>query len=245
MKITEATASALGELWTELEPGVSGSRSFEEAAQRLADSLYEHFRDSVVLARVFVTVPFGRLPAAHQEFVRRLARRAGGLGALSEATPVLSLVGTHGAETDWNNRRRSKDHVGIPLISSSFVGAIPMISRLLREMGVPMKWMDTHAPGVIVRTIGANSGLFFVHDAAEAEDDQGRKIIAAQDFVAKYGVRSVFGTGGAYPDGNMVAIVLFCRDSFTRSVAERFLDLGLLFKLSTSRFVRRESVFSA
>ena len=37
----------------------------------------------------------------------------------------------------------------------------------------------------------------------------GRKIIAAQDFVAAHGVSSVFGIGGAYSTGQMVVIVLF------------------------------------
>jgi hypothetical protein len=129
MKIEQTTSSTITEVWANLEPRIQQSKCLEEAAQEMATALHNQFTESVALARVFLTVSFDSLPPTNNEFVRKLAELAGAASGLKGTTPVLSLIGTHGQESDWNDRRRSKGHMGIPLISSAFVGAIPMISR--------------------------------------------------------------------------------------------------------------------
>ena len=145
---------------------------------------------------------------------------------------------------DWNDRRKSKRHGGIPLISAEFVDGIPMIARLLRELGVPLDWIDSHDARRLVTTIGSTVGLFFVEDAARAMDDQGRKVIPAVDFVFAYGVKSVFGTGGAYSGGQMLVVVVFCRDPVARVTAEVFLPLVDLFRAKTATLVAPAKVFA-
>ena len=86
--------------------------------------------------------------------------------------------------------------------------------------------------------------MFFVDDAAEATDHEGRKIIAAQDFVSSYNVKSVFGTGGAYTNGQIIVVVAFCRDTLSRSTAERFLTLTNLFTSQTSSLAEPTKVFA-
>ena len=245
MKIDQTTSSTITELWANVESQIQNSKSLEEAAQQLATALHIKFTESVALARVFFAVPFDSLPSTNKEFVRKLAESAGAALKLEGTTPVLSLVGTHGQEGDWNDRRKSKGHVGIPLISSAFVGAIPMISRLLKELGVPLDWVDSHDSEIIKKTLGGTSvGLFFVENAADATDNEGRKIIAAQDFVSSYNVKSVFGTGEAYAGGQMLVIVLFCRDGFSRATAEHFPALTSLFKGKTTSLVGAAKIFS-
>ena len=92
--------------------------------------------------------------------------------------------------------------------------------------------------------MGQSAGLFFAENAAEATDRLGRKIIAAQDFVSSYGVKSVFGIGGAYPGSEMIVIVVFCRDAVSRAAAEKFLPLANLFKEKTGSLVGPAKVFS-
>ena len=244
MKIDQATSQMISELLAQIEPRVHEANTLEDAAQELVASLQEKFDESVVIARAFLTVPYGSLPPKNREFVQKLAESAGAAADLKPATPVLSLIGTYGQETDWRDRRKSKGHVGIPLISSSFVDAIPMISRLLKELGVPMTWVDSHDSEIIAKTMDPSGGLFFVDDATEATDRQGRKIIAAQDFVSAYSVKSVFGTGGVYPGGQIVVIVAFCRDAFTRAAAERFLELNSWFRSKTDSIVQETKIFS-
>jgi histone H3/H4 len=244
MKIENATSSTIAELWKKIEPNVQQSEFLEEGAQKLVTEIHARFDDSVVIARVFFTVPFDSLPPSNKEFVKNLAESAGVGAEIKGTTPVLSLIGTHGIEEGWNDRRKSKGHAGIPLISSAFVGAIPMISRLLKELGVPMDWVDSHDMEIIKKAIGGSVGLFFVENAAEATDHEGRKIIVAQDFVSKYDVKSVFGTGEAYDNGQMMVVVVFCRDVFSRDVAERFVTLASAFKGKTSSLVEETKIFS-
>lgn len=149
-----------------------------------------------------------------------------------------------GDQEDWNDPRRSQGHLGIPLISSAFVGAIPMISRLLRELGVPLDWIDTHDASVIQKILGDSASLFFVEDASQATDDQDRKIIAAQDFVLGHKIRSVFGIGGAYSGGEMLVTVVFSHARFGREKAEQFLPLVTLFKSNTEPLVAEQRTFA-
>jgi len=135
--------------------------------------------------------------------------------------------------------------VGIPLISAAFIDAIRRISRLLKELGLSLDWVATHDSDMIQKTIGESEGLFFVENAGQATDHQGRKIIAAQDFVSQYGVKSVFGVGGAYPNADILVLVAFCRDQFSRAVAEHFLPLVSLFKGKTASLAEGGKIFAS
>jgi hypothetical protein len=244
MKIEQSSSATISELWTKVEPSVKQSQSLEEAAQAVAEALHAQFEESVVLTRVYLTSSFDALPQTNKDFVQKLAESAGSASELKAATPVLSLIGSHGQEADWCDRRNSKGHVGIPLISSAFVGAIPMISRMLGELNVPMDFLDSHDTGIIIENIGSAVGLFFVENAAEATDKEGRKIIAMQDFVANYSVKSVFGIGGAYDSGQLLVVVVFCRDAFSRTTAEHFLTLANLFQRQTNALVSDQHIFA-
>ena len=244
MKIEQTTTATITALQGRLESEVAQSKCLEDAAQRLAAALYTQFEESVVIARVFFTVPFDLLPQSTKDFVKKLAESAGAASQLKPTTPVLSLLGTHGQQAEWNDRRRSKGHMGIPLISSSFVGTIPMIARLLKDLGVPLNWVDSHDSEILENVMGSSSELFFVDNAAETTDHRGRKIIAAQDFVSSYKVKSVFGAGGGYGDGRMLVMVVFCRGLFGRAVAERFLPLADWFKSTTSARFGTATIFA-
>jgi len=243
MKIEQASLTMVSDLWYDVETRIVAAGSLEEGAQALTNSLYDHFEESIILARVFATIPFGELPGVNQNFVREMAATAGTVGELGDSTPVLSLVGSFGQEDGWRDRRNSKGHVGIPIVSSPFIQAIPMMSRLLKELGVPVAWVDSHDTEMIVSAIGSTTGLFFVENADTGLDSDGRHIIAERGFVSEYGVKSVFGVGGAYPTGEIAFIVAFCRSQFPRAVAERFLALAAYFIGKTAGLVERGTVF--
>lgn len=243
MKVEQASTTAVADVWSAVESRVAAAKNLEIGAQALSAALYDHFTESLVLARVFVTVPFSELPESNQRFVRGLVETAGAAD-LKPSTPVLSLVGSSGKNADWNDRRKSKGHIGIPMVSSAFVAAIPMISRLLKELGVPIDWVDSHDSEMIIDTIGNQTGLFFVENAARAFDTRGRHIIAAQDFVSECGVQSVFGMGGAYSTGQIAVIVAFCRDQISREVAERFVPLAAFLVSKTAAQVEQGKIFN-
>lgn len=244
MRIEQTTGVTIAELWDSVELRVRRAETLESAAHTLASALYTQFTDSVVLARLYLTVRFDSLPPTVRAFVESLAASTHGRTAIRGAVPVLSLVGTYGVNPSWNDRRNSRDHKGIPLFSSAFVEAIPMIARLLREIGVPLDWIDSHDAQRIATAVGRSAGLFFVEQACDAVDHKGRKIISAQDFVSIYGVQSVFGTSGVYSRGQMLVLVVFCRDRVPRATAEQFVPFTDLFKAHTTPLVESRKIFA-
>jgi hypothetical protein len=100
MKIDQATSQMISELLALLQPRVHEVNSLEDAAQELVASLQKKFDESVVIARAFLTVPYGSLPQKNIEFVQKLAESAGAAADFKPATPVLSLICTYGQETD-------------------------------------------------------------------------------------------------------------------------------------------------
>lgn len=241
MRFEEAGSAVVDALEERTEAELSGAQTLEAAAQRFCEILQETFAESTVLARVFATVPYGALPGATRTFVHRLE----GVDRLTPRTPVLALLGTRGALPRWNSRQLSEGHLGIPLASAEFVDAIPMIASLVRQLGVAIA--DAHGveTGIVTQALGAAAGVFYVDDAATAVDSQGRRIIAARDFVREHGVRTVFGFGGAYAiTGTFVVTILFTREHIARSHAERFMRLANRFKAATMRPVGRRNFFA-
>lgn len=226
-----------------LRSRVGKATALEGAAALVARQLYESFSDTTALARVYAVIPYRDLEPSVTSFVDGLAKSSGQSEHIRPDMPVLTLLGTHGPDEDWCDRTKSKGHRGIPLVSASFVENIPMVARLLKELGVDLSWLDA-APDVNARRLlGGFNGLFYVDDAATARDAAGRLIIPAQDFVDAQGVKTVFGMGGFYPDNTLVAIIVFARERLTRSQVERFISLISLFKGETFGVVRARKFF--
>lgn len=243
MKFADVDSASWTSTLDDLRIRIRDCASLERAAQQIACVMHENFSESTVLARVYTTVKHSELPAEAGTFVRSLAEQAGDTSRVTDATPVLALLGSHGIEEAWCDRRRSEGHKGIPLLSGAFVDAIPMLARLLRELGIDLSWLD-EAPEVVTRRLlGGFNGLFYVHDATTARDARGRPIIPAADFVAKYGVKTVFGTGGFYPDGTLVVCIVFTRETLARSTVERLASLISMVKGETFGVARSRRFF--
>jgi len=224
---------------------IKASAALTQASQKFTELLYETFRESIILTRMFVTVPFSRLPDTNKDFVMGLARKTGITDLIRDETPVLSLLGTSGQEAAWNDRRRSEGHVGIPLASADFIEAIPMMSRLLKSLGADLDWIDSKDSDIVTKTLGSMSGVFFVEDAKTESDSKGRKIIAAQDFVDTYNVRTVFGVGGGISrTPYFVVNINFLKDTVTEPYIERFIPVINQFKIDMNEIVWKKRIFS-
>lgn len=230
-----------------IEQRLNGSIYLEEAAQKYTDVMYEEFKESIVLTRLFATIPFGKLPAPNQVFVRNLAASAGISHLIRDQMFVLSLLGTRGKKATWNSRHDSEGHVGIPMASADFIDAIPMVSRLLKELGLGLDWIDSQDTEIVGRTIGRMAGVFHVLDAKTNVDNKNRKIIAAQDFVETYSVKTVFGLGGSYlyTGGNTFLVnIMFTNETIEKRQAERFMGLLNTFKTVTASLDANGKVFA-
>ena len=233
-KISASGVQDFRALQDAIATAVQVSSTLEKASQAYTQVIYEAFKESVVLVRQFATAPYQGLPPESRAFVNQLAGEKGLKQALRNETLVLSLLGTSGVRPEWNRRSQSRGHLGIPLLSAKFIDAIPMMSRLLKELGLGLDWIDQHDADVVVKTMGSMSGVFFVKDAASEVDHSGRKIIAAQDFVKTHGVKSVFGFGGAYLGTHTFAVtILFLRETIEKNKAEQFAAGVAHFKTQT------------
>jgi hypothetical protein len=235
VRVQAVTAAELDAIESRLEDELLGLPTLEGAAQRATEILYESLRESCLLVRAFAVVPFEQLTPDLQRTAEQAVRRRNPGLALSGRTPVLALLGTHGDEPAWNSRFSSRGHAAIPLVSVEFVEQIPMIARLLKELGAQFGGSRLLATDIVTQAMGAVAGTFYVEDARTEKDAAGRLIISAQDFVQEHGVRTVFGFGGAYASNTWLVLVLFTRETIPRRTAERFMRLVNVIKAATMR----------
>lgn len=231
--IGSSLPSQLRQVNQQVREAMRASGSFEEAAQAAVSAIYQAFSSSLVLLRLYTTIPYQQLPEDIQQFVQRLITSKAPDASVLPQSQVLTLFGTRGRHPDWNDRKRSRGHVGIPLLSSSFVNEIPMLSRLLKELGADLSWLDTKRE-FLGKSLGGNlASAFYVEDATTVKDDRGRLVIPAQDFVLANQVKTVFGVGGSYINGQILAVIFFCQEKLSKEQAEQFIVLANVIKAST------------
>ncbi len=228
-----------------LDEELSNCSSLEQAGQRFCDRFYATFHDFTALVRVFGTFPYGQLPPDDRTFAGTYLAHGGERPDLDDRTPVLTLLGSAGIEAAWCARTTSRDHRAIPLLSDAFVDDIPMIARLLSEIGFPRLTSNRSAWQFVTRDIVDVNGLFFVGDARTTTDERGRTIIPALNFVERYGIKTVFGFGGPYTtSGTFLTAIVFARRTLERATASRFAPLIANFKDATRELFDRGSLFS-
>jgi two-component system, NtrC family, sensor kinase len=245
VRFSEATTATLDDLEARLDRELRSQTSIEDAAQRTCDLVYERFASGAVLVRTFVTTTHARLPPDLQDAARGLLQRRARGTPITPDMPVLALLGSRGVRDEWNSRHRSQGHAAIPLASPEFVESIPMIARLLKQLGAGIGWVQGLDTAVLTHSLGAISGLFYVEDARTELDESGRKVISAQDFVEEHGIRTVFGFGGVYAVERTVLVnVVFTRETIPRISVERFMRLTNTIKAATLRLALDRRMFA-
>jgi len=217
----------------EIRQVIGTAATVEQGAQQMCEVLYEGLVDTdgvtpaCALVRCFITQPLGELPEDLRAFVSS-SRPA----SLSPKSKTLVLMGTAGEEPAWKSRQRSKSHKAIPLPSADVVKQAPMIAGLLKDLGVDIQHLVIGRQPSVARDVRAKTyGVFYVENAT------GSPVIPAQEeFVARYGIKSVIGCGGELPRDEMFATILFCRVQIAQRVAERFRTLALDMKSSFFSF---------
>ena len=212
-----------------------GATSLEEAAFKIVQYLYAELGHREVagqrpaLIRFYKTRPFGELDTRLKNFARQVASGS----QLDETTRCLTLVATTGMEPEWCDATRSVGHQAIPLPSENIVEQAPMIAQLIREMGLAIREVIDPDPSLIHERSGKTYNVFHVEDAV------GSPYIPVQDeFVMKYGIRSVIGFGGLLPDGELFAVIVFARGPIPKDSAERFRNIALDVKAIMHPFAR-------
>jgi hypothetical protein len=117
-------------------------------------------------------------------------------------------------------------HKCIPLMSEAMVEQFPMVSQLIRQLGLTTTEVLRTTPKIIKDVEQRNFGVFYVPVAA------GSPFVPAQkDFVAPYGIASVLGFGGILPDGELYIVIIFARAAIPSATAEMFRTIAVNLKL--------------
>jgi hypothetical protein len=228
-----------------LARSLQGVASLEAAAQVACRHFYEELTGpgelgptrACVLVRCFKTHPYGSLEPDLQE----CARQAVPEGRISGGTPCLVLVASIGDEPAWCSRHLSRRRRCIPLESPAAVERAPMWSRFFRETGVDTAALfGARSPEFVDRAPRAVE-VFCVEEAAGSAS-----IPDQEEFVARYGVRSVFGFCSQLRRGDLYVLVMFSRVSMTRERAGRLRPLALdvtstFFRLADTRVFTADS----
>lgn len=216
----------------ELREATAGAPTLEAAAQRVCRFLYEELRNAdghhaCILVRCYKTHSYGKLDKELQKFATKVL----GHELPRPEMKCLTLMATVGRSATWNSRFLSQSHRAIPLPSPEIVEKAPMISQLIKELGLELAAVLAPSADVVKDLAGKRHGVFHVEDAVGSP-----YIPAQQEFVVKYGVKSVVGIGGLLPTGDLFAVILFATVRVPHSAADRFRTLALDVKSSFSRF---------
>ncbi|OGF46719.1 MAG: hypothetical protein A2231_00800, partial [Candidatus Firestonebacteria bacterium RIFOXYA2_FULL_40_8] len=128
------------------------SKTMEETSNKIVRYFYDNFIDSqtgehnCVLVRLFKTYPYSDL----NERLRVLARNILSAEPEDKDFRCLTLMATSGEKMEWNNRKLSSGHQAIPLQSEKFVLSFPMISNLIKQLGLEISQVVKPDPGMIL-----------------------------------------------------------------------------------------------
>jgi len=206
----------------------AGARTMEEVAQAAVRFVVEDL-DGTAMARLYKTQQFETLPEDLREWA--LAQSAIEPGP---ETRCLTLLATAGDQPEWNDRKLSKGHQAIPLVSREFIQRAPMVASLIAQFGLDPESVLNPRASRLTSMVEQRYGVFHVEHALGSES------VPAQAFVREHAISSVLGFGGVLHSGDLFALIVFSRRHVSPECAELFAPLAASLKLALTPFVGRE-----
>lgn len=206
-----------------------------EAGERVVRFLYRELADAeglpaCALVRLFKTHPYDQLDQLRKDFVRKMVPSA----ELMQSLRCLVLVATAGDLDEWNSPLNSRGHMAIPLTSEKMVEEAPMISQLIKQLGVKVSTVLRPDPALLLDMNDTSHNVFHVRKAL------GSPFIVAQDeFVVPYKIESVIGFGGMVASGDLFATILFSKVPISVETADLFKVVGLNMKVALLPIARK------
>jgi hypothetical protein len=217
----------------------AGASSMEEVAGRIVRYLHDSLIDGQTgeracsLIRFFKTHAHGSLDDDLRAFALNML---GGSAPLPQMK-CLTLLGTLGANQEWNSRETSKGHRAIPLPDEDAVQQIPMVRYLINQLGLDIRTVVRPDRTVALDMEQKTYGVFHVPEALGSPH-----VPAQEEFVVPYGIKSVVGFGGLLPSLDMFVTIMFFRTSIAGVAADLMKNLSLNVKLAILPF--EETVFA-
>ncbi|MDY6902641.1 MAG: histidine kinase dimerization/phospho-acceptor domain-containing protein, partial [Cyanobacteriota bacterium] len=231
--LTKFTLRDMSECGLALRHIAEKANSMEDASNLIIKYFYENLIDkntgenNCILVRLFKTHPYGKLTPELQEYVRDIL----GHNQVVNDLKCLTLFATAGELPEWNSRYKSTGHKAIPLASEDTIHRIPMISQLIKQLGLHPGIIVQPESDLLIDSEQKMYNVFYVKDAL------GSPCIPAQDsFVIPFGVKSVIGFGGLLPSGDMFAVLMFLKVLVPQTIVELIRPLALNVKTAILPF---------
>jgi two-component system NtrC family sensor kinase len=210
-----------------------GATSMEETSNRIVRYFYENLRSrdraksDCVLVRLFKIHPYSELETPLQAFARQKLQH----NTPDPQTKCLTLMATVGQKARWNSRLSSFKHQVIPLVDEKTIDRLPMIARLIEQLGLERKMIVQPQPEELLELHQKTFNVFYIPDAISSPD-----IPDKEGFVIPHAIQSVLGFGGLLPSGNLFAVILFLKTQIPQSTAEMFSSLAFNIKAALLPF---------
>jgi hypothetical protein len=196
----------------------SGANSLEDAADQTAHYLYNALWDpkadqpATALVRFYRTINFADLDRSLQGYAASVMRPEKPRPSMK----CFTLMGTAGALPEWNSRQTSVAHRAIPLSSRAAIENLPMVSRLIRDLGVSVGALVDPPASETISDPGVPLNVFYVKRA------EGHRSVPDQRFVREHGIQSVVAFGGSIGPNDLWTIIIFTRVELRPEVAGVF-----------------------
>ncbi|MHB8588433.1 MAG: hypothetical protein ACYDA0_06230 [Candidatus Dormibacteraceae bacterium] len=200
-----------------------GAQSLEDAAYKTVQYLYSTLwdpsrdRPATALVRFYRTINFADLDPSLQGYAASAMRPSKPWPSMK----CFTLLGTAGELPEWNRRQTSAAHRAIPLSSRVAIEKLPMVSRLIRDLGVSVDALVDPPVSETTSDPGVPLNVFYVQRA------EGHRSVPDQRFVREHGIQSVVAFGGSISTSDLWTIIIFTQVELRPEVAGLFRLLAL------------------
>ncbi|MEA5596496.1 sensor histidine kinase [Rivularia sp. UHCC 0363] len=231
--LTKFTLRDMSECGFALRNTAHKADCMEDVSNLAIKYFYEHLvnknsgEKSCVLIRFFKTHSYGKLPPELQEYAQNIL----GKNQIADDLKCLTLLATAGELPEWNSRYKSIGHKAIPLANEDTIHRIPMISQLIKQLGLNPGIVLQSDPNLLIDIEQNMYNVFYVENALSSP-----YISSQKSFVIPFGVKSVIGFGGLLPSGDMFTILMFLRVIVPHTMVELIRPLALNVKTAILPF---------
>ena len=209
------------------------AQSMEAASKIIIKYLYDNLVNcqtqerSCVLIRLFKTHSYGKLTSELQKYVQHTLNRT----EINHDLKCLTLLATAGEKPEWNYRDKSLGHQAIPLVDEEAISKAPMISQLIKQLGVEPGVLIQPDPDLFVYLEEEIYQIFYVPNALCSP-----YIPAKKSFVAPFNIKSVLGCGGLLPSGDTFVVLMFLKAELPKATLDLLRHLTLNIKMAILPF---------
>lgn len=216
----------------------TGAITLQEVAHRLVRHLYTSFtRDKTgepacVLVRLFKTTPYGLLTPDLQALADQKLQPQ----QPSPSLPCLTLLASAGIHPGWNDPTLSSRFRVLPLNGPDTLERLPMFQQLFRQLGFTLPHVTASNQDLLLDPSEHSFNVFHVPEALGSPH-----VPVQEEFVRRYGIRSVLGFGAPLPNGDLFSIILFSKDYISEETAQLFKPLALCAQIALAPHARPTS----